>query len=57
MTILFAMKEIEATVFSAAEEADVLHDRRRCGKSVSGDSITLSLSLQPLITNADRRRR
>ena len=34
------MKEIEATVFSAAEEADVLHDRRRS----DSDSITLSLS-------------
>jgi len=49
------MEEIEATVFSAAEEADVFHDRRRCRKSVSGDSITLSLHLRPLITNADRR--
>ena len=49
------MEEVETAVFSAAEEADMLHDRRRRRKSVSGDSITLSLHLRPLIKNADRR--
>lgn len=31
MTVLSTVGEIEAAVLSAAEEADVLHDRRWCG--------------------------
>ena len=34
------MVEVETAVLSTAEEANVLHDRRGCGKSVIGDSIT-----------------
>ena len=41
MTVPLTMEEIETAVFSAAEEADVFHDRRWCR---GGDSITLHIS-------------
>lgn len=40
MTVLSTVGEIEAAVLSAAEEADVLHDRRLCGGQVNSITIT-----------------
>lgn len=44
MTVPLTVKKIETAVFSATEEADILHDRRSWRRSVGGDSITLSPS-------------
>ena len=56
MTVLLTVKEIETAIFSATEEADILHDRRTWRKSVSGDSITLPPPFHSLIKDADCRR-
>ena len=40
MTFLSTVGEIEVAVLSAAEEADVLHDRRWCGSQVNSITIT-----------------
>ena len=49
MAVPLTVKEIETAVFSATEEADILHDRRSWRKFVNGDSITLSLLFHSLI--------
>ena len=43
MTVLSTVGEIEVAVLSAAEEADVLHDRRLCGGQVNSITIITSL--------------